>query len=1150
MLTALFSDCFRARTSGGFSLGPFRCAETRRSPQAPLRLKFPNPTQLWQLILILPLLQTAGLLGFAAESTHSLPEIEQATKKLKAAPSFRIELFAAEPLLANPTSFAFDDSGRVYVVETHRRRSSVIDIRQHPNWLDADLSFRSVQDRSNFFAKILLPDNDTLPKAIQVDRNGDGRFDFNDLAVESERIRLLQDRNGDGRADESLTFADGFNTIISGVAAGVLVRGANVWFASIPDLWLLQDSDRDGRADLRQSLLHGFGVHMSFGGHDLHGLIIGPDGKLYFSIGDRGLNVKTETGRVSYPDSGAVLRCNPDGTELELVATGLRNPQELAFDQFGNLWTGDNNGDAGDKARWVYVVEGSDSGWHIGWQHLPKLGPWNSEKLWELHPVNTAAYILPPVAHLGHGPAGIAFYPGSGLPARYQNHFFLCDFPGGVHSFALQPKGAAYEVVDLHEVLWNLSPVDVAFGPHGGVYVLDWTEGWDKTGKGRIYRIADPTAIADASTQETKKLLAEGMGNRSPRDLVRLLEHRDMRIRLESQFALVDRGATNQLIRAALKHESQLARLHALWGLGQIGRTNHTSLPSLMPLLEDPDAEVRGQTAKILGETRFTDATDTLVPLLFDPVPRVQFFAAMALGKLGRTDVTEPIFQMLSANQDRDPFLRHAGVMALVRLKDINALAAAAKDPSPAIRLGALLALRKLERPELAMFLYDSNTNLVLEAARAIYDLPIESALSQLANLASNPFHPEPIIRRAINAHFRLGKLENALALSELARRHDAPDSPRIEALQRLAQWASPPLRDPFHGLWRPLAPRDTRGVAISLRSDLPKILSEAPNPVKQAAIQTAVQLQITQTTTALHTVLRDHNSSGLVRAQALQALVRFMDPHLDDAITEALIDPDERVRAEAARLQAELHPNSALTQIAKALEQGSIHEKQNALQAVGTMKDSIADQIILAWLENFKAGQVPKELQLDLIEAASARNSPNIQTKLAEISSSRPKDDLLAKYREVLHGGDASRGKKIFFERVETSCARCHKVHGEGGEVGPELAGLGTSVSREYLLESILAPNKTIAPGYETLVVTLKSGTTYAGLVKKETDTELLLNSPEDGLVLISKDQVQSRDHGLSSMPTDVGALLSKRELRDLIEFLASLKTKEPAFK
>ena len=112
------------------------------------------------------------------------------------------------------------------------------------------------------------------------------------------------------------------------------------------------------------------GVHFSLLGHDLHGLCRGPDGRLYFSVGDRGLHVETENGVLAYPDTGCVLRCEMDGTGLEVFATGLRNPQELVFDEFGYLFTGDNNSDGGDKARFVYLPEGADCGWRIGYQWI------------------------------------------------------------------------------------------------------------------------------------------------------------------------------------------------------------------------------------------------------------------------------------------------------------------------------------------------------------------------------------------------------------------------------------------------------------------------------------------------------------------------------------------------------------------------------------------------------------------------------------------------------------------------------------------------------------------------------------------------------------------------------------------------------------
>jgi quinoprotein glucose dehydrogenase len=340
-------------------------------------------------------------------------------------PGFKAELFAAEPLLQNPVAFTIDPQGNFYVAETHRHSAvgpafryyeGVLDIRSHLDWLDDDLALRSVPERTQMLAQKL----------------GTNIVKFTE---KSEILRLVQDKNGDGKAESSTIFANGFNRIPDGIAAGVLVHDGKVLFTCIPDLWQLEDTNNDGKADKRESLSTGYGVHISFLGHDLHGLVMGPDGRLYFSIGDRGLNVTNKEGRVLYyPDEGVVLRCEPDGANLEVFARGLRNPQELAFDDFGNLFSGDNNSDGGDRARWVHLVEGGDSGWRVGYQHFnspPRRGPWNTEKLWYPQFENQAAYIVPPLANLGYGPSGLAHYPGTGLPDKYRGHFVLCDFRGG-----------------------------------------------------------------------------------------------------------------------------------------------------------------------------------------------------------------------------------------------------------------------------------------------------------------------------------------------------------------------------------------------------------------------------------------------------------------------------------------------------------------------------------------------------------------------------------------------------------------------------------------------------------------------------------------------------------------------------------------------
>jgi quinoprotein glucose dehydrogenase len=235
--------------------------------------------------------------------------------------------------------------------------------------------------------------------------------------------------------------------------------------------------------------------------------------------------------------------------------------------------------------------------------------------------------------------------------------------------------------------------------------------------------------------------------------------------------------------------------------------------------------------------------------------------------------------------------------------------------------------------------------------------------------------------------------------------------------------------------------------------------------------------------------------------------------------------------------------PANALAQIMSVLDKGTVGEKQIAFAALGNLPGLAADAMFIPWLDRLQTGKLDPALQLDLIEAATKRNDSGIKAALARYESSRPKEDDLAKYRETLHGGDAAAGRKIFFERPDVQCMRCHKINGEGGEVGPDLSHVGGKNPREYILESILYPNKKIAPGFESVLVKLKDGSAHAGIVKSETDSTLEINSPEDGLVKIDKSQIESRTPGLSPMPAEIGSMLSRRDLRDLIEFLANQK-------
>src|SRR5439155_4104750 len=150
---------------------------------------------------------------------------------------------------------------------------------------------------------------------------------------------------------------------------------------------------------------------------------------------------------------------------------------------------------------------------------------------------------------------------------------------------------------------WSVLATDCDFGPDGAFYVSDWHEGWNKPGKGRLYRLVNPEFQGSALQKEVQRLLAEGMDKRPVEELTKLLGHADQRVRQEAQFALAAKGpaAIAPLAAVAQDDKSRLARVHAVWGLGQIGRSTAEAVaPALRPLLTDADAEVRAQAAKVI----------------------------------------------------------------------------------------------------------------------------------------------------------------------------------------------------------------------------------------------------------------------------------------------------------------------------------------------------------------------------------------------------------------------------------------------------------------------------------------------------------------------------------------------------------------------
>lgn len=1026
---------------------------------------------------------------------------EEKKAAAKPAPKSVLELrkWSGDLNVPDPVAVTTDEKGRVYVAATTRRKVADLDIREHSIWIPDDVSLTSVEEKEAFLKRELAPGKLRLPRGGLKDHNKDGSIDWKDLTVHSERIYQLRDTDGDGTADKMTTFAEGFNSVVTGIAAGILYHDGWVYLTVAPDLVRLRDTNDDGVADEREVVAHGFGMHIAYAGHDMHGPRIGPDGRIYWSIGDKGVNVTSKEGvKWFYPHEGCVMRCEPDGSGFEVFAHGLRNIQEVAFDDFGNLFGVDNDADLpGEKERLVYITERSDSGWRCGHQYQKEHSRWILEGLWKPPHAAQPLFITPPLQNYSNGPAGFAHEPGTALGASLRGHFILDQFPSGaMTAFQLAPSGASFVMKNERVIHSGLMGIGLCFANNGGLLVADWSGGYPLDEVGHIWLADDPTGQNSAERQETAKLLAAELDASH-------LSHRDQRVRLRAQFQLVKNNDFKTLEAiAADKKANQLARIHAIWGLGQGLRAKRLEAATFTKLLTDPDPEILTQTAKTLGDG--TSIVPELISLLTHHASRVHFHAAIALGKLKDTSATPKLLQ-LAAKEQNDPFMRHAIVTGLAGCADAKVLV---KDKS----LCSLLALARQRSPKVAEFL----TKFPDEAERAIHDdAGIPEALPALTTRLS---------RRGLNACLRLGIAEPLIQAAL------KPSTLQSEALDLLLVFTNPPRLDRIDGHAHEIAPRDAKAFAALVQSRLDSLLDLTDGQLKAKAVELLMQLQLRVEPTVLQSIVADVTARASLRAGALKMLASTGDfgPSLDLALDKK--SPAE-LRREALKQLFAHQPDRAIRAAATALKEADTTTKQFALSLLASSKD---DTVITEWLDLLAANKAPAAIQLDILEAAATRES--LKPKLAALQTQNT---------ELLEGGDVTRGRDIATNHLGANCIACHTIEAkEGSQVGPNLKTIGSGKDRKYILESLLNPLAQVAPGYGLVTLTLKDGKTVSAVLDKEDAMQIRLKLPDGKLQTIPLDQIASRTPPISVMPPMLG-ILTKTEIRDVVAYLSSLKSK-----
>ena len=1079
-------------------------------------------------------------------------EAAQAMSTFVIPEGMKVSLLAAEPNVANPVAFHITGDGRVFMCETFRQEVGVEDNRSHMNWLDNDLRLESVEERLAMFRRYL-------------------GHDVHNYKKEHDRIRVLRDSNGDGTLDEATIFATGFNDILDGTGAGVLEYRGRVYYTCIPKLWSMQDTDGDGQADIFDALHHGYGIRVAFRGHDLHGLTFGPDGRLYFSLGDRGYNVVTHEGkRLKRPDCGAVFRCDLDGSNLEVFAWGLRNPQELVFDNHGNLFTVDNNSDSGDQARLTYILKDSDTGWRMYYQYLADRGPWNRERMWYPHradPETTAvqpAWSLPPLANISDGPSGFTFYPGLGLDDRYRDHFFLADFRGasansGIRSFAVEASGAGFKPVDSHKFIWSILATDIDFAPDGSLYASDWVHGWVGEGKGRLYRFEDEDQISGVRGAGVPELLAGGVEKSATRQLVTLLSHADRRVRQHAQFELADRTDGLAQFIKALNSKDELTARHAAWGLWQLGlRTPENGAEAVIALAVplETSTEQAAQSARILtdlverhGSSKLMTPEQrkrlqsVLTKNLEGNNLRLAGLSAALLGRIGSSKDVPALTALLSRNNDQDAVIRHQCIdaLALIGQRTPGALAGASTHRNPAVRRATAVAFGRMNNNQaLVGLLNDSDEQVILSAVRMLTD---EQTVADqtVASLIDRPLTSPALIRRVMEAAYRTGTLRAAAGVAAIAGNPQQLEPIRELACNLLKSWQSPQQTNTVTGRWRPLPNREIHNLDAAVRKSLAGMLA-GPDRIRQLTIEIGAQLRLKEIVPDLQKTLESEQASDPARVTAFQALADLSE-NPGALLDRGIKDRSEDVRLVALELLATRSSAKAIPLLRQVAHSGTVAARQQAITLLGRINSAASTDALNSVFELLDQQELPRGAILELLEAASSSESlgQRVEAFRNAQAQSNSKTD---QWSECIEGGDVDSGRTIFIGRAAASCRRCHMVNGSGASVGPDLSGVAIRNDRRYLLESIVDPNAKIAKGFETTVIVDSDGKIHSGIIREETDTLVRLVTPKGEIVTIQTDEIDDRAPGLSGMPADITKGLTRRDVRDLVAYLATLKS------
>lgn len=1021
----------------------------------------------------------------------------------------KVEVVAREPVVLNPVGMAFDDFGTPYVLE----------------WRIASESKHD-------------PYQETLSDGTQVTIN---RWKKN----VGDELKTLTDSDGDGRYDRADVRLNDLE-----IPSTLLLHDGWLYTASIGKVFRRKFVPPDGPFGSPQEVVRGL---CGFNQHQSSGLALSHDGWMFISAGDDDNHAEgTDGSRADVLRCGAVFRCRPDGSHVAEFARGFRNPyRDVVFDEHFNMFHIDNDQEDGSKfqgVRLIHVQDGADYGWRLAAGNV----------CCRVDAARAAAFgespgKMPGMLKTGRGaPAGLMIYQGAAFPGFFRGLLIYPDvYRKLVRAYVVERTGSTFAVTHQFTLMSSeeglFRPCQAVQGPDGAIYIVDWRTDsggagnlWGDEAHGRIYKLswsgtADVPAIPLGPLDAWSKL-----PQAEDETLWSLLDSPDSETRKRAQRELVRRGVKNRdrfLQVAASTGRSAAARIMAIGGACQM--FNRDVYEKLIRLLKDEHAEVRRSAADALSQNAPTNSHEAIAALgeaMRDPHPAVARAAALGFGQLTsilhpqdshRLRLAEQMRNTLAACDREDVFLYDGMLRGLERMGQ--------------------LGIEKL-----LLWVWSND------------DAKCETAVTAFEGL------------RTADAAYGLEKLlqgdtdftdEQAIRLMRCYR--NILIEPPISAA-RVAEWF---VDNPEASVEVKIAGLETLGVVggadpAKVQELASELLKHEDSAARRSAVQAIGANSLVALAPALLAALQAADRDVQERREIVAALARLRSKSaaftgkksppgveliLDDLLKLANDSATGEIRGDILAVVAQVDYAKAEPLALEFIKSDDIALAAAAIDVLGTKPERAAEIG-----QSYADGKIKQEL-LPKVAAAlqkHAEKEEDVSGPLHALLTEVFRGALLVSLEPqevqrveslVRTTGDPTRGRSVYLDSKRSQCAKCHRLEGIGGQIGPDLSKVWQTHTIAKILESMIDPSKEIKEGFATWVVTTKDGQIHAGLKMMDDKQEVVLRDAAGKDIRIPAGEIEDKEASKQSlMPDGVIALLKFQEFVDLVAFLKDKQAQE----